>query len=111
MARLLSLTVDAELTASRRAQVERLLAAAQAEDGFAGLNEAATLHLRDPDPSVRHLCAAESGQVVGYAQLDSGRSVSTGFLVVDPAQRRRGIGVRLAQALMEQANTALQLWA
>jgi mycothiol synthase len=111
MPRVLTLTVDAQPTASRREQVERLLAAARAEDGFAALNEAATLQLRHQGSAAQHLYAVESGQVVGYAQLDSGPSVSTGFLVVDPAHRRRGIGVRLAQALADQTTTPLQLWA
>ncbi len=111
MPRVLTLSVDTELTASRWEQVEQLLDAARAKDGFAALNEAASLNLRDPRSAARHLCAVESGSVVGYAQLDPGPAVSTGFLVVDPVHRRRGIGVRLAQALTEQATTPLQLWA
>jgi mycothiol synthase len=106
-----TLTVEAQLTDRRRKQVERLLVAARAKDGFEPLNEAASLRLRHPDPATRHLCAVESGQVVGYAQLDPGPAISTGFLVVDPEHRRRGIGVRLAQALAEQSTTPLQLWA
>jgi mycothiol synthase len=106
-----TLTVEAQLTDTRRKQVERLLTAARTKDGFEALNEAASLRLRHPDPATRHLCAVESDQVVGYAQLDPGAAISTGFLVVDPEHRRRGIGVRLAQALSEQSTTPLQLWA
>jgi mycothiol synthase len=111
MPRVLTLTVDAELTGSRREQVERLLAAASAEDGFPALNEAASLQLRHPDSGAMHLCAVESDRVVGYAQLVPGPIASTGFVVVDPAHRRRGIGERLVKALSEQATTPLQLWA
>ena len=107
----LTLTVEAELTESRREQVERLLAAARTKDGFEALNEAASLRLRHPDAATRHLCAVESDQVVGYAQLDPGPAISTGFLVVHPERRRRGIGARLAHALAEQSTTPLQLWA
>jgi mycothiol synthase len=107
----LTLTVEAELTESRREQVERLLAAARTKDGFDALNEAANLRLRHPDPATRHLCAVESGQVVGYAQLNPEPGVGTGFCVVHPEHRRRGIGVRLVHALAEQATTPLQLWA
>ena len=103
--------VDAQLTESRREQVERLLAAASAKDGFEALNEAASLWLRHPDSAARHLCAVQSDRVVGYAQLDPGPTTNTGFLVVDPEHRRRGIGIRLAQALAEQATTPLQVWA
>jgi mycothiol synthase len=111
MPRVLTLTVEGELTESRREQVDRLIAAARTKDGFAALNDAATLQLHRPDSAAQHLLAVESGQVVGYAQLDPGPVISTGFLVVDPAHRRRGIGVRLAQALADQATTPLQLWA
>lgn len=111
MPRVLTLTVDGQLTGSRLEQVERLVAAARRMDGFAPLNEAASLRLRHPGPAVQHLCAVESDQVVGYAQLDPGPAASTGFLVVDPGHRRQGIGVRLAQALAERATTPLQLWA
>jgi mycothiol synthase len=111
MPRVLTLSVESELTESRREQVERLLGAARTEDGFFALNEAASLQLRRPGSAAQHLCALANGQVVGYAQLDSGPTLSTGFLVVDPAHRRHGIGVRLAQALAEQATTPLQLWA
>ena len=110
MPRVPTLTVDAELTGSRREQVERLVAAAHTTDGFAALNEAAMLQLRHRDSGVLHLCAVESDRLVGYAQLDPGH-VSTGFVVVDPAYRRRGIGERLVRALAEQATTPLQLWA
>jgi mycothiol synthase len=107
----LTLTVEVQLTDTHRDQVERLLAAARTTDGFEALNEVAGLRLRRPDPATRHLCAVESDQVVGYAQLDPGPAISTGFLVVDPRHRRRGIGVRLAQALAEQLTAPLQLWA
>jgi mycothiol synthase len=106
-----SLTVDAQLTESDRKQVERLLAAARATDGFEALNEAASLQLRSPHATARHSFAVESDQIVGYGQLDPGPVHSTGFLVVDPGHRRQGIGLRLAQALGEQATTPLQLWA
>ena len=103
--------VDAQLTVSRREQVERLLAAASAKDGFEALNEAASLRLRHRDSAARHLCAMESDRVIGYAQLDPDPTNSTGFLVVDPEHRRRGIGIRLAQTMAEQATTPLQIWA
>jgi mycothiol synthase len=111
MPRVLTLTVEAELTEPRREQVERLLEAARVKDGLEALNEAASLHLRHPGSAALHLCAVESDRVVGYAQLVPGPTASTGFVVVHPAHRRRGIGVRLAQALAEQATTPLQLWA
>jgi mycothiol synthase len=111
MPSVLTLSVEGELTESRREQVERLLGAARTVDGFAALNEAARLQLSRPGSAAQHLCALENGQVVGYAQLDSSPALSTGFLVVDPAHRRRGIGVRLAHALAEQAMTPLRLWA
>jgi mycothiol synthase len=111
MPRVLTLTVDAELTEPRREQVEQLLEAARTTDGFEALNEAASLHLRHPGSAALHVCAVESDHVVGYAQLVPGPTTSTGFVVVHPAHRRGGIGVRLAQALAEQATAPLQLWA
>ena len=111
MPRVLTLTVDGQLTGSRLEQVERLLETAQRKDGFAALNEAASLRLRHPGLAVLHLCAVESDQVVGYAQLDPGPAASTGFLVVDPGHRQQGIGVRLAQVLAERATNPLKLWA
>jgi mycothiol synthase len=111
MPSVLTLSVEGELTEARREQVERLLGAARTEDGFAALNDAASLQLRRPGSAAQHHCALENGLVVGYAQLDPGPAISTGFLVVDPVHRRRGIGVRLAQAMAGQATTPLQLWA
>jgi mycothiol synthase len=111
MPRVLTLSVEGELTESRRDEVERLLVAARTEDGFPALNEAASLQLRRPGSAAQHVCALDNGQVVGYAQLDPGPILSTGFLVVHPVHRRQGIGVRLAQALAQQATTPLQLWA
>lgn len=99
MPRVLTLSVEGELTESRREQIQSLLVAARTADGFAALNDAASLQLRRPGSAAQHICALENGQVVGYAQLDPGPAISTGFLVVHPAHRQQGIGLRLAQAL------------
>ena len=105
------ITLDPDLTAARRPEVERLLERAAAADGFRALNEAAELELSDVDSTAIQLTAAEGGQVVGYAQLGSGGDPRTGFLVVDPSMRRRGTGSRLATALFAESPEPAQLLA
>jgi mycothiol synthase len=106
-----TLTIEPALTGKTRDQVEELLDRAEAEDGFSALNEAAALALRqDPSPAV-HLTARADDRVVGYAQLVPAAGISTGFLVVDPSARRQGVGLGLVQALLERADTPLQLLA
>jgi mycothiol synthase len=106
-----TLAIEPALTGKTRDQVEELLGRAEAEDGFSALNEAAVIALRqDPSPVV-HLTARADDRVVGYAQLAPASGTSTGFLVVDPSARRQGVGLGLVQALLERADTPLQLLA
>lgn len=106
-----SLTVDTTLDAAARAQIQQLVARAEAADGYLALNEAAVLALGQDGAEATHLAALVGEQVVGYAQLGPGPRNTTGFLVVDPPARRQGVGLRLATALAEQAPTPLQLLA
>ena len=105
------LTVDTALTAAAREQIEALLARAEATDGYRALNEAAELALRPDSTTSSHLTVLADDRVIGYAQLMPGPRDSTAFLVVDPPARRRGVGLRLVQALAEQAPSPLQLFA
>ncbi|HZA73601.1 MAG TPA: mycothiol synthase [Propionibacteriaceae bacterium] len=105
------LTVDSGLSADHRDQVEQVLARAEAADGFSALNEAAVLALRQTSAPTLHITALTGERVIGYAQLVPDPRSSTGFLVVDPAARRQGVGLRLVQALAERAPTPLQLLA
>lgn len=105
------LRLESGLRAPRRSEVERLLERATAADGFRALNEAADLELQDLDSTAVQLTAAENGRLVGYAQLAPGGRPRTGFLVVDPAARRRGTGARLAAAVIAEALEPVQLLA
>jgi mycothiol synthase len=106
-----TLTVDSALTGVAREPVEELLARAEAADGYRALNEAADLALRQGAAESTHLTVLSEDRVVGYAQLMAGSRESTGFLVVDPAFRRQGIGLQLVRALAEHAPSPLQVLA
>jgi mycothiol synthase len=106
-----ALVLDHGLSAARRAEVEQLLERAAAADGFRALNEAADLELRDDGTAAAQLTAADGDRLVGYAQLDPGGAPRTGFLVVDPTARRRGVGLRLAEALLAESAGPVQLLA
>jgi len=105
------LTVDPTLTGAAREQVDRLLARAEATDGYRALNEAAELALRQGSSAAVHLTAMADDRVIGYAQLAAGPEVSTGFLVVDPPARCQGVGLQLVRALAEHAPSPLQVLA
>jgi mycothiol synthase len=106
-----TLTVDPILPGAARKQIEELLARAEAVDGYRALNEAAEFALRQDSSDATHLTVLADDRVVGYAQLVPGPAHSTGFLVVDPSDRQRGLGLRLVRALTEQAPSPLQLLA
>jgi mycothiol synthase len=95
----------------RLRDIERLVAEAEAHDGFSALNEAALLHLHHPRPEVLHLTAEVSGAVAGYAQLEEGAPRTTGQLVVAVPWRRRGMGAALLDRMLAVAATPVQLWA
>lgn len=105
-----------------RAAVSEVLALArdsQAHDGPAPLNEASLLAITEPDPASRylHVRATGDGRLVGYLfveHLADGAVQSE--CVVAPADRRRGIGNALLDALLtarpESDNAdAVQVWA
>lgn len=74
-------------------------------DGVWPLSEHARLGIDDPDWT--HLRALlPDGSIAGYAQLDAD---ATAELVVRPANRRRGVGRRLLDAVL--AASAARIWA
>lgn len=108
----IEVTLATALPDAERSHVEALAQRAEALDGFAALNEAAWLHLRHPRPRVQHLLAGPpGGELLGYAQLETGPVHSTGHLVVAPEHRRRGIGSALLGELLAVSPVRVQLWA
>lgn len=96
--------VPVEETGPDRPGVLALAAAAAAADGVAPLSEPVLLSLREGRG--RHWTAVRDGRPVGYAHLDDTAGAE---LVVHPADRRRGIGGALLDAL-EGAGVE-QVWA
>jgi mycothiol synthase len=84
-----------------------LVEEAAATDGFSGLNEAASLRLRHPHPGTVHLLIRRADKVVGYGQLH----LSEGAAVVHPQDRHQGLGTALLQAMIDESDGRLQIWA
>ena len=76
-------------------------------DGVAPLNEQSTLAVRHGTEGYRHHWLADGDDVVGYAVVDAGGS---GELCVHPEHRRRGLGRRLLDAVLQDVPDAA-LWA
>lgn len=97
------------------ASVLNLVRLATEEDGVAPLSEHVMLHLRyGGDRQARNVMLIQDGQVAGYAHLDPTDPVEgpSGELVIHPDFRRRHLGLKLLQALTEQADgRQLRLWA
>jgi mycothiol synthase len=93
------------LTAGQAADVEALVAAAQSADGVGPVSDDVALTLRPgagAAPHRSHLVATDDEAATGYAQLTrAGEDAAQAELVVHPGHRRRGIGARLAGALLE----------
>jgi mycothiol synthase len=103
------------LTDAERQDVLRLVAAATEADGVGPLSEHVMLHLRYAgDPRSVDLLLLSHREVAGYAHLDQGDPAEgpSGELVVHPAHRRQGLGLRLTRALVDAAGPQqLRLWA
>jgi mycothiol synthase len=100
--------------ATARAVLE-LVGAATDEDGVGPLSEHVMLHLRyGGDPRARNLLLVSHGELAGYAHLDPTDPVEgpSGELVIHPAHRGQGLGLRLVRALVAEASgRPLRLWA
>jgi len=109
------ITVHGRITEAESLAVRELVRAAAEEDGVGPLSEHVMLHLRyGGDPRARNLLLASHGQLAGYAHLDPTDPVEgpSGELVIHPAYRRRGLGLRLTRALVAEAgDRPLRLWA
>ncbi|MBP2705012.1 mycothiol synthase [Microbispora sp. RL4-1S] len=86
--------------------------AATDADGVRPLNEQAMLHLRHGGgPGVRALVLRDDGAAVGFAQLGASADGPSGELVIHPGYRRRGLGRRLLEAVLEESGGHVRLWA
>jgi mycothiol synthase len=108
---LLTISVAPQLSDREISGVRRLVADAEAVDHKQALNEAALLQLRRPHPTTRHLLASEDGELLGYAQLESGTEWSAGQLLVSPDRRGEGVGTQLLKRLIMESTTPLRVWA
>ena len=125
-----ALTIGSQptLDAAEQQAVRRLAQRAAQQDGTYALNEVAVLNLSHPHPGVLHVLAmapaydpasdpagpagsAGPGGLAGYAQLHNDGTVSVAHLVVDPPQRRQGIGQELLHEVVRQATEPVQIWA
>ena len=99
-----SLPVDA--VDSVRALIDR----ANEHDGFAALNEAASLRLRHADHETTHFLINDGELVIGYGQVHGAPVAQSAFLV-DADYRRRGLGTTLLQRMLEVSDGRLEVWA
>jgi mycothiol synthase len=103
------------LSRSDAAAVLELVSEATAADGVSPLSEHVVLHLRyGGDPLARNVLVWYHGSLAGYGHLDPTDRVDgpAGEMVIRPADRRRGLGRMLGEALVTEADGAgLRLWA
>ncbi len=109
------LSVRGRLSEPDAAAVLALVRAATEEDGVGPLSEHVMLHLRyGGDPRARNILLGSRGELAGYAHLDPTDPVEgpSGELVIHPVHRGKGLGLRLARALVAAAGQQpLRLWA
>lgn len=112
-----SIRVMSELTAEDLFLAKSVLTAASVDDGREAVSEAGRLRLRvnAGRPGVRHLLQTLNGRPAGYAQLEvaGDGSSATAELAVHPELRRRGLGGRLAEAVLAELAPAkaVDCWA
>jgi mycothiol synthase len=109
------ITAHGRISETAAHAVLELVSAATEEDGVGPLSEHVMLHLRyGGDPRARNLLLVSHGELAGYAHLDPTDPVEgpSGELVIHPAHRRQGLGLRLVRALVAEASgRELRLWA
>ncbi len=109
------ITVHGRISEATARAVLELVSAATEEDGVGPLSEHVMLHLRyGGDARARNLLLVSHGELSGYAHLDPTDPVEgpSGELVIHPAHRRQGLGLRLVRALVTEAgDRPLRLWA
>ena len=111
------------LDADQRSEVSAVSDTAKATDGVAPLSEAVLLAVRGDLPTgastdattTSHFLAYAGTHLAGYAHLEGGLAgtAATAEVVVNPADRRRGVGTALVRALeraLEAGAGPLQLW-
>jgi mycothiol synthase len=107
--------VSGPLAEPETAAVLQLVQEAAEEDGVAPLSEHVMLHLRyGGDSHARNVLIWNDDELAGYGHLDPTDPVAgpAGEMVIRPRLRRRGLGLRLGQALLAEAGPAgLRLWA
>lgn len=107
--------VSGPLPLDQAAAVLALVRRAAEEDGVNPLSEHVMLHLRyGGDPRARNLLLWHDGELAGYAHLDPTDPVEgpAGEMVINPAIRGRGLGLKLTEALSAEAGeSGLRLWA
>lgn len=97
------------LSAADAAAVRELAAAVTSADGVAPLSEQTLLHLDDASGALHFVLRGTDGRVLGYAQLEDDAAAE---LLVDPAHRRRGLGRRLLETVVDEPAAAeLRVWA
>ena len=110
-----AITAHGRISETAARAVLELVSAATEEDGVGPLSEHVMLHLRyGGDPRARNLLLVSDGELAGYAHLDPTDPVEgpSGELVIHPAHRRQGLGLRLVRALVAEASgRPLRLWA
>jgi mycothiol synthase len=106
--------VSGPLSPADAAAVLELVQRAAEEDGVSPLSEHVMLHLRyGGDPRARNVLLFDDGKLAGYGHLDPTDPVEgpAGEMVIHPDARRRGLGLRLGEALVAEAGPRLRLWA
>ena len=110
-----NIEISGALTGPQAAEVLGLAQRAAQADGVGPLSEHGLLHLRyDGDRQARDVLLWRAGQLAGYGHLDPAADPAgpSGEMVVDPAFRRRGLGLTLLRALIAEAGgRGLRLWA
>ncbi|HYK26733.1 MAG TPA: mycothiol synthase [Streptosporangiaceae bacterium] len=109
------ISISGRLSSGDATAVLDLVRRAAEEDGVSPLSEHVMLHLRyGGDPRARNVLVRDDGRLAGYGHLDPTDPVEgpAGEMVIDPAARRKGLGLSLGQALADEAGDAgLRLWA
>jgi mycothiol synthase len=111
----IQVSISSSLSPADAAAVLELVGQAADADGVSPLSEHVVLHLRyGGDPLARNVLLWYRGRLAGYGHLDPTDRVEgpAGEMVVRPADRRRGLGRVLGEALVTEAGGAgLRLWA